>query len=180
MAISKRIGQDSEGKPLYKYDGLTGEATSELDSDLDNILQEYSNFKFDRLVASGYCFAISRNEVDDQYRINPQAYMPSLNKTLREVSQIDALEGWSVSTLGQVTTDIKIFQGPRWKSENIISETGIGNAVEPYYTPSAILQEKHDSKKYLDLSRATKKQIKIVEKLRVYRGDILIDHSVNS
>ncbi|HBT64801.1 MAG TPA: hypothetical protein DEB10_09110, partial [Ruminococcaceae bacterium] len=177
MAISKQIGQDSEGKPLYKYDKNTGGTTDELDSDLDDILRNFSEFKTDRLVSSEYCFSVSRQDVDSQYRINPQAYMPSLNKTLREVAQIDEQEGWSVSTLGQIEANVRIFQGPRWKSENIISETGIGTAVEPYYTPSAILQEKHDSKKYLDLSRATKKQIKIIEKLRVHRGDILITRS---
>ena len=177
MAISKRIGQDSEGEPIYKFDGTAGETTKELDSDLEDILTNYTDFKNDRLVESEYCFAVSRNDLDAHYRINPQRYMPSLNKTLREVAQIDEQVGWSVSALGQISSDVKIFQGPRWKSENIISETGDGDTIEPYYTPSAILQEKHDSKKYLDLSRASRKQLMIIEKLRVHRGDILITRS---
>ena len=177
MAISKRIGQDSEGEPIYVYDSAKGELTEELDSDLDEIYKSFMNFKNDKLVESEYCFAIERQDIDAQFRINPQAFMPSLNKTLRDVAQIDEKEGWTVSTLGQINNDIKIFQGPRWKSENIISETGAGESVEPYFTPSAILQEKGDSKKYLNLSRATKKQLKIIEKLRINRGDILITRS---
>jgi hypothetical protein len=177
MAISKRVGQDSEGKPIYIYDSATGEPTEKLDSDLDDILQNFISFKTDALSESEYCFAIERKDLDSSLRINPQAFMPSLNKTLRDVAQVDEKEGWSVSTLGQLDKDIRIFQGPRWKSENIISEVSVGESVEPYYTPSAILQEKGDSKKFLNLSKASKKQLKTIEKLRVHRGDILITRS---
>ena len=177
MAISKKIGQDSEGKPIYKLDNATGEPTEELDSDLDTILENFIHFKNDALKESEYCFAISRKDLDNSLKINPQAFMPSLNKTLREVASIDERDGWSVSTLGQVDANIKIFQGPRWKSENIISEVCEGEMVEPYYTPSAILQEKGDSKKFLNLSNASKKQLKVIEKLRIHQGDILITRS---
>ena len=177
MAISKGIGQDSEGKPIFKYDNATGESSEELDSDLSNILQNFINFKADALSESEYCFAIERKDIDSSLRINPQAFMPSLNKTMRDVARIDGKDGWSVSTLGQLDKDIRIFQGPRWKSENIISETNDGECVEPYYTPSAILQEKSDSKKFLDLSRASDRQLKVIERLRVHRGDILITRS---
>jgi type I restriction-modification system DNA methylase subunit len=177
MAISKRIGQDSEGKPLYKYDTSAGELTEELDHDLADIRQAFSEFKDNTLTDSEYCYSVLSNELDEQYKINPQAYMPSLNRTLRDVAQIDGIDGWSVSTLGQIENDIKIFQGPRWKSENINTESSEGDSVEPYFTPSAILQEKAESRKYLDLSRATKNQLKTIEKLRVHRGDILLTRS---
>jgi type I restriction-modification system DNA methylase subunit len=177
MAVSKSIGQDSEGRPIFRRDSGTGDMTDEPDSDLGEILSNFLSFKNDALVESEYCFSGPRSSIDGQCRINPQAYMPSLNKTLRDVARMDDLPGWSVSALGQISADIRIFQGPRWKSENIVVENGASEGICPYYTPSAILQERNDSRKYFDLSRASKKQLKTIEKLRVRRGDILITRS---
>lgn len=177
MAISNRIGQDSEGVPIYCYDD-NGELTDEIDHDLGDILEKYHAFKNDDLVNSEYCFSIMRSDIENDFRFNPQAYMPSLNQTLKAVANIDNVEGWSVTTIGQLLPNVRIFKGPRLKTDNInVADINAGTEVEAYYTPSAILQEKADSIKYIDLARATKKQKKDFEIVRLHRGDIVITRS---
>ena len=177
MAISNKIGQDSEGVPIYKYDD-NGEKTDIIDQDLDDIFLKYEEFKNNKLVDSEYCFSIMRSDISTDCRLNPQIFMPSLNNTLRAVASIDEINGWSVTTIGQLVPDIQIFKGPRLRTDNInVSGPNDGKKVEPYYTPSAILQEKADSVKYIDLSRATKKQLHDFQIVRLHRGDIVITRS---
>lgn len=101
---------------------------------------------------------------------------PNLNETIRRIESIDGSPGWSVTTIGQIVKDVRIFKGPRLKSENLIVENG-GPNVEPYYTPSAILQEKSESAKLLDISLATPMQLGTIKAVRVYRGDIVVSRS---
>src|SRR5690606_38028001 len=116
------------------------------------------------------------HQIDHQLRINPQFYLPNLNETIRQIESIDGVDGWSVTTLGQICSGVRIFKGPRLKSENLIVENE-GPGVEPYYTPSAVLQEKSDSAKLLNVSLASTKQISTINAVRVYRGDIVITRS---
>lgn len=156
MAISNKIGQDSEGVPIFQYDD-TGKRTDIIDQDLDLIFSKYQDFAENKLTNSEYCFSIMRSDIKKDFRFNPQSFMPSLNETLRTVANMDNIEGWNVTTIGQLTADIQIFKGPRLRTDNInVSGPRDGGQVEPYYTPSAILQEKADSVKYLDLSKASK------------------------
>lgn len=175
MAISKKIAQDSEGYPIFKRD-KDNKITDELDHDLSEILKDFLSFRHGKLLPSEYRFSIKRTEIDHQLRINPQVYLPNLNKTIKEIESIDGIQGWGVSTLGQITKDIKIFKGARLKTENLIVGN-FGTNVEPYYTPSAVLQEKSESAKLLDISKATEKQIKIINANRAKRGEIVITRS---
>jgi type I restriction enzyme M protein len=177
MAISKKIGQDSEGAPTYKRD-KDGEFTDQIDHDLEEVLEAYRHLQSGQLKASEYCFSIRRSQINGELRINPQAFLPSLNKTLQAITRIDERETWSVTTLGQIVTGIEIFKGPRFKSENIlVEEPGEKANTEPYFTPSAILQEKSDSVKWVDLTLASEKQLRTIKAIRVYRGDIVITRS---
>ncbi|KRD02483.1 hypothetical protein ASE33_17925 [Pseudomonas sp. Root9] len=175
LAISKKIGQDSEGFPIFRRDH-NNLATDEVDHDLDDIVQDYYAFKEKKLVASEYRFSIKQAEIDSLLRINPQFYLPNLNETIKQIESIDGVEGWSVTTLGQINTNVRIFKGPRLKSENLLVEQA-GPGVEPYYTPSAVLQEKSESAKLLDINLATSKQIATINAVRVHRGDIVISRS---
>lgn len=175
MAISKKVGQDSEGFPVFKR-SPDGQLTDEIDHDLAEILSDYRAFSSGQLVSSEYRFSINRSEIANDICINPQFYLPHLNESLRQVEALDGKSGWSVTTLGQLSGGVKIFKGPRLKSENLIVE-GLGKNVEPYYTPSAVLQEKGDSVKFLNLSRATEKQLNVIERIRVERGDIVVTRS---
>lgn len=176
MGISKKIGQDSEGEPLYKLNE-DGTETEMLDHDLSDIYKDYVDFKNGQFIQSEYRFKVKKSDTGDTLKINPQVYMPSLNATLKKVAGIDQNDGWEVVTLGQLNKEVKIFKGPRLKSENLITEEKINDTTEIYYTPSAILQEKADSIKYLDLAKASKQQLDTIKKLRVNRGDIVITRS---
>ncbi|CAI1699258.1 Restriction enzyme BgcI subunit alpha [Serratia marcescens] len=175
MAISKKIGQDSEGLPIFKR-GKNNEILDEIDHDLDEILSDFKKLKTSNFEESEYRFSILKSEIDSQLRINPQVYLPNLNETIKQIESIDGLDGWSVTTLGQISNDIRIFKGPRLKSENLIVEE-ISEYVEKYYTPSAILQEKSDSAKLLNLKFASQNQLSVIDAIRVYRGDIVITRS---
>jgi type I restriction enzyme M protein len=175
MAISKKIGQDSEGFPIFKRD-KENNLTDEIDHDLDEILADFKACHEGTLTPSEYRFSIKHSEIGDNLKINPQVYLPNLNETIRRIESIDGKDGWSVSTLSQMVAGIQIFKGPRLKSENIIVETQ-GPGVEPYYTPSAVLQEKSDSAKLLNISRATPAQLRTIAAIRVRRGDIVITRS---
>lgn len=175
MAISRRVGQDSEGVPIFKRDAQN-KILDELDEDLSDISQAFTDFQQGALSNSGYMFKIERVDLDDHLRINPQMFLPHLNETIENIERMDGVEGWSVTALSGLDKAIKIFKGPRFKSESIIVEEK-GPSVEPYYTPSALLQEKSESVKLLDISRASKKQLATIKAIRVFRGDIVITRS---
>lgn len=103
-------------------------------------------------------------------------FLPHLNETLEKVAGLDGKDGWTVTTLGELQPNIKVFKGPRFKSENIIVEDH-GPSTELYYTPSALLQERSESAKIIDVSRATQAQSRTIAAIRVYRGDIVITRS---
>lgn len=176
MAISKKIGQDSEGFPIFKRDEKNV-ATDEIDHDLGTILHDYEAFLKGKLVPSEYRFSIRKKDIDDLLRINPQVYLPNLNATIRKIEEIEK-EGWSVTTVGQIEKTVQIFKGPRFKSENIIVEEPEEVAeLEYYYTPTAVLQEKSESAKFIDVKKADKKQQATINAIRIKRGDIVISRS---
>ncbi|MFC6998792.1 N-6 DNA methylase, partial [Rufibacter roseus] len=175
MAISKKIGQDSEGYPIFKRDNENN-LTGVIDHDLDDILNDYQSFKEGTLTESEYHFTIKKSEIDSILRINPQAYLPNLHETIKNIESVDGKEGWSVTTIGQIEKGIKIFKGPRLKSENLVVETP-GPNIEPYYTPSAVLQERGQGAKLFDISIASAVQTKALNAVRVHKGDIVISRS---
>lgn len=66
------------------------------------------------------------------------------------------------------------------RTENLLVSDGLGapgSTVEPYYTPSSLLQDKRDSIKWLDLSRATDAQMRAFRAVRVQQGDLLVTRS---
>lgn len=76
MAISKKIGQDSEGFPIFKRD-KNNLITEEIDHDLNDILTDYKTNQLGSLAESEYRFKIRYSEIDNQLRINPQVYLPN-------------------------------------------------------------------------------------------------------
>lgn len=175
MAVSRKIGQDSEGVPIFRRNE-NNEETNEIDSDLDDILKDWESFKNGLLKESEYRFKVKRSEIAGPSGLNPQFYLPELNKTIKEIESIDGLEGWTVTSLGQAAKGIHIFKGPRIKTENLVVEDR-SKATDLYYTPSSILQEKNDSVKFLDINLAKEKQIRFFNILKVRRGDLLITRS---
>ena len=175
MAISRRIGQDSEGVPIFKRDAQN-KRTDEIDHDLNELLEAYRAFRRGRLTDSGYHFSVRRSAFDEALRINPQLFLPHLNETLEKIAGLDGRDGWTVTTLGELEAGIRIFKGPRLKSENLIVEEQ-SPTTEFYYTPSALLQEKGESAKMLDVRLTSKAQQRTIDAIRVHRGDIVISRS---
>lgn len=177
MATSKKVGQDSEGVPIFKV-AADGSVSDEIDHDLDEIVEDFWESKRGALEESQYRYAVKRSEINRRLNINPQYYSPHLNESIEKVREFDELEGWSVQALGQTEKGIAIFKGPRLKTENVIvssEEQGIN--VVGYYTPSAMLQEKRDSAKLVDLGKASPKQLQDFEVVTVHEGDILLTRS---
>ncbi len=175
MAISKKVGQDSEGIPIFKKEDSSSDLEI-LDHDLDEILKDYNRFLQNNLQPSEYHFSINFSDINGDLRINPQAYLPNLNATIRALESLDGSDDWTIATLGQICAGVKIFKGPRLSTESLIVETP-GDNIESYFTPSAVLQEKGDSVKFIDLSKASPRQLSAIKAVRVYRDDILITRS---
>ncbi len=176
MAVSRKVGQDSEGIPIFRRDD-NNQPTDEIDHDLDEILGDYRAAQAGRLKSSEYRFTIKRSQIAmHPLCINPQFYLPNLNKTLKDIEQLDGKNGWTVTTAGQIDKDVQVFKGPRIKTENIIVDSP-GPATERYYPPMAVLQEKSESAKLIDLNKASEKQLRTIKVLRVQRGDLLITRS---
>lgn len=172
MAVSKKVGQDSEGVPIFKRDDQNN-ILDEIDHDLDEILNDYRS---DSFIPSEYRFTIKRSQIGEALCINPQFYLPSLNKTIQQIESIDEKDGWTVTTLDQISQDITIFKGPRIKTENIIVEK-FTEGVEYYFPPMAVLQDKSESAKLIDIRRASAKQLNTIKILRVQYGDLLVTRS---
>lgn len=175
MGVSRKIGQDSEGVPVFRMDA-DNNPTDELDEDLTDILADWNAFRQSKLQPSEYRYSITRAMIKEGLSINPQFYLPSFNKTIKDLEGIDGVNGWSVVSLDRVEKGAHIFKAPRMKTENLIVEK-MGPDCEAYHTPSSVLQEKGDAAKIFDLTRAQPKQIKAIKGLRVQEGDILITRS---
>ena len=177
MAASQKIGQDSEGVPIFRA-GDDGVTLSELDHDLDDIEADFASHQNESLTASQYRYAVNRSDITSRLNINPQFYSPHLNESIARVARLDGQPGWSVTTLGQLEPGIKVFKGPRLRTENVIvADIYDGNNVVGYYTPSAMLQDKRDSAKFVDLSKASPKQLRDFDVVTVHEGDILLTRS---
>lgn len=177
MAVSRKIGRDSEGQPIFVPDS-DGNPTAVIDHDLDEILDAYKAFAGGTLTDSEYTFAVKRTALGSTLNINPQFHLPHLNESVRRVQAIDQVAHWSVTPLGQLDNAIKIFKGPRLRTENVLVDgPASGSAVEAYFTPSALLQDRRDSVKWLDLAKATQSQKRAFDAVRVKKGDLLITRS---
>ena len=88
MGVSKKIGQDSEGVAIFKRDKHNRE-TDVVDHDLNEILEKFNEFKFGKMKSTDFIFEICRSEIGSEKNINPQRYLPSLNKTLADIEAIE-------------------------------------------------------------------------------------------
>jgi type I restriction enzyme M protein len=177
MSSSQKVGQDSEGVAIFKM-GDDGILTTELDHDLGDIQADFLAFQRGELVPSQYRYSIKRSEVTNRLNINPQYYSPHLNESIAQVRRFDDVEGWALTTLGQIEPKVKVFKGPRLKTENVIVAGPDGSAnIVGYFTPSAMLQDKRDSAKWVNLDRASKKQIRDFDVVTVHEGDLLLTRS---
>jgi len=116
MAVSRKIGQDSGGDPIFRKDDQ-GRPTAQIDHDLDDIYEAWLRHRGGTLEESEYVFSTKKSEIDSAaLNINPQKFLPSLNESLRQALQIGDRETWSVTTIGQIAQNI--YKGARFKRED--------------------------------------------------------------
>lgn len=177
MAASQKVGQDSEGVSIFRT-GDDGVPTNDLDHDLDDIENDFNSHLEGELLPSQFRYSVKRSEISNRLNVNPQFYSPHLNESLESVTRFDDIDGWSVTTLGQIEPEVRIFKGPRLRTENVIVPSATDGAnVVGYYTPSAMLQDKRDSAKLVDLAKANAKQVRDFNVVTVREGDILLTRS---
>ena len=178
MAISRKIGQDSEGVPVFKVDEQRRE-TSELDHDLGEILVAYQHHIGDILTQSEFTFTVMKSDLDsDTLNINPQHYLPAYNESIASAIRIGEQDGWTTRTVGSFDPDV--FKGHRFRRQHLETDEKSDANVEAFLTPAALLQNRIESVKYLDLSRATDRQRTAIESSRAKLGEILVTRSGSS
>lgn len=178
MAMSQRIGQDSKGNSVFILDG-NGNATTELNHDLNDIANAFLDFKAGREhQKSEYIFTVNRSDIKDHLNINPQHYSPKLNAALDAVLEYDNKEGWATTTVGQLEAGIRIYIGPRWNSATMkVDNPTSYEGLVPYLTANAALELRRFTIKWLDMRKAGPDQKKCIEMLMIEEGDILISRS---
>lgn len=173
MAINRKIGQDSEGVPVYKKDDK-GKPTRELDHDLGVIYDNWQAFLRDRLKESEYTFSIDAKSLDAKtLKLNPQFFLPALNKSLQRIISLDG-NGFSVKRLGDDDIASEIWKGSWWKREDLIVEAPNATTVE-YLTPTNV--KSGVGVKYLDLSRCDVRRRDEILRHKAKEGEILISRS---
>jgi len=80
-----------------------------------------------------------------------------------------------VTTIGQIAQNI--YKGARFKREDLETEERTGPEVKVFLTPGALLQERAESIKYFDLSRASEKRKRTILRHVLRRGQILVTRS---
>ncbi|MCR5097334.1 MAG: N-6 DNA methylase [Lachnospiraceae bacterium] len=179
MAQSQRIGQDSKGNSVYVLDS-NGNSTGQLNQDLTDIAAAYRDFDKSGVITkpSEFIFSVKLSDIKDHINLNPQHYSPKLNKAMDKVLGFNDRDGWSVTTVGQLESDMNIYIGPRWSSSNIkIENPSDTTALTPYLTANGALELRRFTVKWMDLSKASQQQKAYASMLRVEEGDILITRS---
>lgn len=179
MAISQAIGHNGVGEPLFKTDAkgddiiIDGEPV--IDHDCDDIYEAWRLISAGEPSPSDYYFSISRRELNaENLNLNPVRYLPKYSKSRKHVLTLGEEEGWTVEHLSQIAD---VFNGPRFKRPYADKGVRRGPGIVRYFTGNAVTQTRGENTKYLDLGRAKTNQIKMIDKLYLRRGMILITDS---
>ena len=173
MAINRKVGQDSEGYPIYKKDAH-GKPTRELDQDLDDIYSAWLAHARGSLKPSEYTFSIDARTLHDKtLKLNPQFFLPSLNKTLQRVMSLDG-NGFTVERLGDRIAS-SIWKGSWFKREDLEVDKPNETTME-YLTPTKIFM-RGEGAKHFELSRCDTKRKQEILRHVAREGEILITRS---
>lgn len=179
MAISQGIGHNGVGEPIFKTDAK-GDYVYEdgeriLDEDTDDIFRAWNLLRNGQKSPSDYYFTIARKDINPTtLNLNPVRYLPRYSASRRQVLALGEEEGWTVEHLGQIA---QVFNGPRFKRPYADKNVTRGNGIVRYFTGNAVTQTRGENIKYLDLAKAKKIQMRMIEKLYLRRGMILITDS---
>ncbi len=178
MAISQGIGHNGVGQPVYKTDAkgdvilVGGEQV--LDQDTDEVFRAWELLNQGQASPSEFYFRLGRGRITENLNLNPVRYLPRYSESRRRVLEMGERPGWSVEKLGQIA---QVFNGPRFKRPYADKGATSGPGIVRYFTGNAITQTRGENIKYLDLGKAKRAQLKMIDKLYVERGMILITDS---
>ena len=177
MAISLKVGQDSQGREILRVDP-TGETVlvdgqPVVDHDLGDITQAWRLFLSARPIAyeSAWSIPLSRVVSSQEMRFNPTRYAPEVEKAAALVMELSDTDQWYVERLGDIAT---VFNGPRFKRPFAEAGVASGPGVVRMYTPKAFFEERGESAKYLDRNRASRTQLRQLDVLTLRKDYILI------
>lgn len=178
MAISQRVGQDSQGRETFKTDEngeyLMVGGQRVLDHDLGQIAEAWRHFVAGEPVTYAAAWTVPVSKilgVPDELRFNPLRYAPGAELALAQVLELADSDTWRVERLGDIAT---VFNGPRFKRPFADAGVTEGEYIYRMYTPKAFFEERGESVKYLDASKASRTQKKQLDVLALKRDWILI------
>jgi type I restriction enzyme M protein len=177
MAISQRIGQDSQGREIFRRDDngnlVVANGQRVPDHDMHEIVASWRKFRAGRPIPydAAWSVPLSRIVQSQDMRFNPTRYAPEAEQALAQVLEMADSMDWQVERLGDFAS---VFNGPRFKRP--FAEEGVtsGEGIVRMFTPKALFEERGESAKYLSLSRATAAQRRAIEVLTLKRDWIMI------
>lgn len=178
MAISQGIGHDGVGKPIYRTDSkgdpILVNDQPVLDQDTEEIFLSWKALREARSSLSEYYFLTSRRQLTPALHLNPVRYLPRYEESRRKALELGEQDGWTLERLGQIA---QVFNGPRFKRPYADRGVDSGPGIVRYFTGNAATQTRGENIKFLDLARAKPPQLKMINKLYLARGMILITDS---
>ena len=177
MAISQRVGQDSQGREIFKKDAngslVIVDNQRVLDHDMSEIGLAWKNFKNGKSIQyeGAWTVPLSRIVESQEMRFNPLRYAPVAEQALGKVMELAGSNDWIVERLGDFAT---VFNGPRFKRPFAQEGVKDGETIVKMYTPKAMFEERGESVKYLDTSIATPVQLRAIDVLTLRRDYIMI------
>lgn len=178
MAISQGIGHNGIGEPIYKTnatgDQILVHGEPVLDHDCDDIYRAWQAIQAGEKSPSEYYFTTRRKQISENLNFNPVRHLPRYTKSRQTVLEFGEREDWKVERLGQIA---QVFNGPRFKRPYADKGVTSGSKIVRYFTGNAVTQTRGENLKYLDLEKAKPAQLKMISKLYIERGMILITDS---
>lgn len=179
MAVSQGIAHNGIGEPLFKTDAkgdtILKDGEPILDHDCDDIFEAWTLINEGKKSPSDNYFSIKRKDITaDSLNFNPVRYLPRFSKSRKHVMTLGEQDGWTIEHLGQVA---EVFNGPRFRRPYADRHVIRGPNIVRYFTGNAVTQLRGENIKYLDLAKAKPVQLKMIEKLYLRRGMILITDS---
>lgn len=179
MAISQGIGHNGVGQPVFrtdaKGDAVMRDGEPILDQDTEEIYASWLALRSGGQSSSDYYFTIPRSQITANLNLNPVRYLPRYAESRRRVLELaEKDQDWKVERLGQIA---QVFNGPRFKRPYADRGVTAGEGILRYFTGNAITQTRGENIKYLDLAKAKPAQLRMLEKLYLKRGTILITDS---
>jgi type I restriction enzyme M protein len=179
MAISQNIGHNGIGEPIYRADAkgdlVLVDGSPVIEHDCDDIYQAWQVFSEGRKPASDWYFSVKRKEINaETLNLNPVRYLPKYAKSRKKVLALGEKDGWTAERLSHIAD---VFNGPRFKRPYADKGVTRGATIVRYFTGNAVTQTRGENIKYLDLAKAKPLQLKMIERLYLRRGMILITDS---